>query len=131
MLPYRAQALPDRMCLCCVGAHDRMCLCCVGAHQTDPWQPPAAKDGQVPKNERGNVEVPPFASALPGGCVHLRYRYMQPICRELGIDFAPALEGFELAGGRMVPKIEGVVVCEVRAVWGQCFCYVMAMYHQF
>ncbi len=35
--------------------------------------------------------------------------------RALKIDFAPALVGFELAaGGRMVPKTDGVVVCEVR-----------------
>ncbi len=30
------------------------------------------------------------------------------------MDYAPALVGFELQGGRHVPKIEGVVVCEVR-----------------
>lgn len=32
--------------------------------------------------------------------------------RALGVDFAPALTGFELQAGRSVPKIEGVVVCE-------------------
>ena len=36
-----------------------------------------------------------------------------PICRSLGIDYAPALVGFEVQGGRMVPRIRGVVVCEV------------------
>ena len=37
------------------------------------------------------------------------------LTRALKVDFAPALVGFELAaGGRMVPKLEGVVVCEVR-----------------
>lgn len=33
-------------------------------------------------------------------------------CRSLDIDYAPALTGFELQGGRSVPKIDGVVVCE-------------------
>lgn len=38
-----------------------------GEWQTVAWAPPAAKDGQVPKNERGNVNVPPYALALPAG----------------------------------------------------------------
>lgn len=38
-----------------------------------------------------------------------------PICRSLGVDYAPALVGFEMQAGRMVPRIRGVVVCEVRA----------------
>ena len=32
--------------------------------------------------------------------------------RSLGVDYAPALVGFELQGGRMLPKIQGVVICE-------------------
>lgn len=39
---------------------------------------------------------------------------MAPICRSLGVDYAPALVGFEVQGGRMVPRIRGVVICEVR-----------------
>lgn len=40
-----------------------------GIWQTKPWVPPAAAGGKVPRNERGNVEVPPFAAALPTGTV--------------------------------------------------------------
>lgn len=40
-----------------------------GLWQTRPWAPPAAVDGRVPRNERGNVEVPPFVKALPAGTV--------------------------------------------------------------
>lgn len=36
-----------------------------GLWQTQGWQAPVATDGVVPKNERGNVQVPPFAAALP------------------------------------------------------------------
>jgi xeroderma pigmentosum group C-complementing protein len=68
---------------------------------------------QVPKNERGNVECPPLALALPGGTVHLQMPGLVPVCRALAIDFAPGLVGFEVQGGRMVPKIDGVVVCKV------------------
>ena len=28
-----------------------------GEWQTEPWDPPAAKDGVVPKNDRGNVDL--------------------------------------------------------------------------
>ena len=38
-----------------------------GEWQTAVWAPPAARDGVVPKNERGNVNVPPYAQALPAG----------------------------------------------------------------
>jgi xeroderma pigmentosum group C-complementing protein len=40
-----------------------------GEWQTKPWRPPAASNGKVPKNERGNVEVPPFVEELPRGTV--------------------------------------------------------------
>ena len=87
-----------------------------GLWQTEAWMPPAAKDGVVPKNERGNVEVPPFAKALPGGTVHVDAPRVFAACRRLAVDFAPALVGFEPGRGGMLPKIQGVVVCcEVEA----------------
>ncbi|CAD7695769.1 unnamed protein product [Ostreobium quekettii] len=52
-------------------------------------------------------------AALPEGTVHLRFPGLVPVCKDLGVDFAPAVVGFEYArGGRGVPKCEGVVVCE-------------------
>lgn len=38
-----------------------------GHWQTEEWKPPVATSGIVPKNERGTVHCPPFASALPSG----------------------------------------------------------------
>jgi hypothetical protein len=38
-----------------------------GLWQTEAWEPPPAVDGKVPRNEHGNVEVPPFAKSLPKG----------------------------------------------------------------
>ena len=35
-----------------------------------------------------------------------------PICKKLGIDYAPAMIGFDIRGGRSVPVIEGVVICK-------------------
>jgi xeroderma pigmentosum group C-complementing protein len=41
-----------------------------GRWQTDEWVR-KAEGGKVPKNERGNVEVPPLAKAMPlGECEH-------------------------------------------------------------
>lgn len=80
-----------------------------------------AENGKVPRNERGNVEVPPFAHAMPPGCIHLNLPSIAGICRKLMkementnviMDYAPALMGFEYRRGGAVPKIEGVVVCE-------------------
>lgn len=80
--------------------------------QTVPWTPPPAADGKVPKNDRGNIEAPPFAAELPKGTVHVQLPQIAKICKKIGIDFAPALIGFDIRGGRSVPRIEGVVICE-------------------
>lgn len=45
------------------------------------------------------------------GTVHLRFPRLAAVCRALGADFAHAMAGFEIKGGRSVPAIEGVVVC--------------------
>ena len=48
-----------------------------GEWQTAAWAPPQATGGRVPKNDRGQVDVPPFALALPQGmpnapCFHIK-----------------------------------------------------------
>lgn len=83
-----------------------------GIWQTDEMQFQRAEGGIVPKDERGQVDCPPFASRLPEGTVHLPLRNLAAVCRRLGVDFAYAMVGFEVRSGRSVPKIEGVVVCE-------------------
>ena len=83
-----------------------------GIWQTEEFELPAAENGIVPKNDRGNVEVPPFAKALPRGTVHLDVPRVFQACKRLGVDYAPALVGFEPGRGGMLPKIAGVVVCE-------------------
>ncbi|GIL94232.1 hypothetical protein Vretimale_488 [Volvox reticuliferus] len=94
-------------------AEERPTINLYGRWQTDEWTPPVAEGGVVPKNERGNVECPPLVPALPRGTVHITLGPgLGGVCRTLGIDYAPGLVGFEVQGGRMVPKVEGVVVCE-------------------
>ncbi|BDA45057.1 probable DNA repair protein complementing XP-C cells homolog [Coccomyxa sp. Obi] len=87
-----------------------------GYWQTVEWIPPQAKDGIVPKNERGNVMCPPLAHALPLGTVHLSdMPRVSLVCKALGIDYAVAMTGFETRGGQSVPVFDGVVVCEEHA----------------
>ena len=44
--------------------------------------------------------------------MHLRQPRLGPVCKQLGVDYAPAMMGFEIRGGRSVPVITGVVVCQ-------------------
>lgn len=46
------------------------------------------------------------------GTVHLQMPRLPPICRKLGVDYAAAMTGFDIKGGRSVPIIDGVVVCK-------------------
>eukprot|EP00762_Andalucia_godoyi_P006460 ANDGO_02885.mRNA.1 DNA repair protein RAD4 len=81
-----------------------------GAWQTDVFRAGVAENGKVPKNERGNVEVW-NPSCLPIGTVQLNLPRLSITARKLGLDFAPAMTGFDVRGGRSVPRIEGIVVC--------------------
>lgn len=49
---------------------------------------------------------------LPPGTVHLRLQRVVPVAKRLGIDFAPAMVGFEFRNGRSIPIYEGIVVCD-------------------
>ena len=46
------------------------------------------------------------------GTIHLKQPRLGPVCKALGVDYAPAMLGFEIRAGRSVPVIQGVVVCE-------------------
>ena len=83
-----------------------------GLWQTEPWRPASVVEGRVPRNEYGNIECPPFVPALPEGTVHLRLPRVARVCRDLGVDHAVAMVGFERKQGRFFPAIEGVVVLQ-------------------
>ena len=87
-----------------------------GLWQTDPWTPPAAANGLVPKNARGQVDLWD-PTHLPGGCVHLPYPRIASIARKLGVDHGEAMVGFEVKHGRSVPRFEGIVVTAENADW--------------
>ena len=87
-----------------------------GEWQTTKWKPAVAKDGIVPKNDYGKVDIPPLVQSLPRNTTHVTLPRIVPICRELGIDYAIATVGFEMVrGGKQVPKNDGVVICTEHA----------------
>ncbi|XP_048269259.1 DNA repair protein complementing XP-C cells homolog isoform X2 [Bombus terrestris] len=81
-----------------------------GEWQTMEYEPPVAKDGIVPRNEYGNVDL--FKQRmLPKGTVHINLPGLNRIARKLNIDCAPAVVGFNFGSMGAVPALEGYVVC--------------------
>ncbi|KAI3322100.1 Rad4-domain-containing protein [Xylariaceae sp. AK1471] len=79
--------------------------------QTDWIIPPPIKDGVIPKNEYGNIDM--FAEHMcPEGAIHVPYRGTVRVCKRLNIDFAEAVVGFEFGHRMAVPVIQGVVVAQ-------------------
>ncbi|KAK4098304.1 Rad4-domain-containing protein [Parathielavia hyrcaniae] len=79
--------------------------------QTDWIVPPPIRDGVIPKNEYGNIDL--FVEHMcPEGAVHVPYRGATRVARRLGIDFAEAVVDFEFGHRMAVPVIQGVVVAE-------------------
>lgn len=80
-------------------------------HQTELVIPPPIKDGKIPKNSYGNLDL--FAPhMLPKGAVHLPHRNIRKVARDLGIDHAEAITGFEFHKRRAVPTVTGIVVAQ-------------------
>ena len=72
--------------------------------------PATAIDGQVPRSSHGHVELW-TERHLPYGTVHMREPGVIQAAKQLGVDAAPAMVGFDMHDGRAVPKFDGAVVC--------------------
>ncbi|KAK0715515.1 Rad4 transglutaminase-like domain-containing protein [Lasiosphaeris hirsuta] len=73
--------------------------------------PPPIRNGIIPKNEYGNIDL--FVEHMcPEGAVHVPYRGTARVCKRLGIDYAEAVVDFEFGHRMAVPVIQGVVVAE-------------------
>lgn len=77
-----------------------------GDWQTEPYKPPVAENGRVPRNKFGNVELF-HEDMLPIGTVHLKLPGLNRIADELGVDCVPAVVGFEGVGRGCHPVLEG------------------------
>ncbi|GMF13401.1 unnamed protein product [Phytophthora lilii] len=86
-------------------------LALFGLWQTSEFEPEPMVDGCIPKNQYGNIEIWSPAH-VPRGAVHLRLPRIDAIAESLGIDFAPAVVGFEVRNGRTMPKLSGIVVAQ-------------------
>jgi len=84
-----------------------------GEWQTDWYKAPIAKEGLVPRNDFGNVDLYQMCM-LPIGTVFLEdldeFGVVSRVCRKLGIDAAKAVVGFD--GKKGYPKIGGYVICK-------------------
>lgn len=82
-----------------------------GFWQTEPYKPPVAENGIVPRNPYGNVEL--FKSEmLPIGTRHIQLPNLNRVCRKMGVDCAQAVIGFDFHSGSSHPTFDGFVVCE-------------------
>lgn len=88
--------------------------------QTDLYEPPPVRNGRVPKNKFGNIDayVP---SMIPRGAVHLVHEHAARAAFLAGVDYAPALTGFQFKGQHGTAVLSGIVVAQefeaaVRAV---------------
>jgi xeroderma pigmentosum group C-complementing protein len=86
--------------------------------QTDPYIAPPVVAGKVPKNKFGNIDLY-VPSMVPPGGVHIRHERAAQAAFILGVDYAPALTGFEFRGRQGTAVLNGVVVPEEagEAVW--------------
>lgn len=80
-----------------------------GGWQTQALAIPPCKDGKVPRGQHGNVDLW-TPDHLPVGAVHINIPHARVAATKVGVDFAPAMTGFDVRGGRSVPRIEGVVI---------------------
>ncbi|KAK0098911.1 hypothetical protein PV326_000072 [Microctonus aethiopoides] len=82
-----------------------------GHWQTMVYVPPEAKNGKVPRNEYGNVDL--FKKCmLPKGTVHIDLPGLFRVAKRLNIDCVAAVVGFNFGGRGAMPMTQGYVVCE-------------------
>ncbi|KAG9308862.1 hypothetical protein JVU11DRAFT_11321 [Chiua virens] len=77
--------------------------------QTELYTPEPIKDGTIPKNDFGNIDLY-VPSMLPEGAVHIPFKGAAKVAKKLGFDYAEAVTGFEFRKRRAMPVIQGIVV---------------------
>lgn len=69
------------------------------------------KNNRVPTNEYGNVEMW-TPKHTPIGATHLKIPHVEEAAKSMDIHHVRAVVGFEKRDGRVVPRYEGIVVCD-------------------
>lgn len=79
-----------------------------GYWQTEPFCLRLTSEGNIPRNKYGNIET--FNGPLPPECKYLNLPRIIPVCKNLGLEFVPAVVGFDLSSAGFHPVVKGVVV---------------------
>lgn len=77
--------------------------------QTSLYVPPPVVAGRVPKNKFGNLDLY-VPSMVPAGGAHIPHPRAGHAAHILGVDYAPALMGFDWKGRKGTAVYNGVVV---------------------
>lgn len=77
--------------------------------QTEEYEPPPVRNGRIPKNKFGNIDVY-VPSMVPRGGVHIAGEHARRAAHLIGVDYAPALTGFDFKGRHGTAVLNGVVV---------------------
>lgn len=77
--------------------------------QTSLYVPPPVVAGRVPKNKFGNLDLY-VPSMVPAGGAHVSHPRAGHAAHTLGVDYAPALTGFDWRGRKGTAVYNGVVV---------------------
>ncbi|KAK0383855.1 hypothetical protein NLU13_9766 [Sarocladium strictum] len=79
--------------------------------QTEQYEPPPVRNGRIPKNKFGNIDVY-VPSMVPRGGVHIMGEHAAKAAFLVGVDYAPALTGFDFKGRHGTAVLNGVVVAK-------------------
>lgn len=79
--------------------------------QTEEYEAPPVRNGKIPKNKFGNIDVY-VPSMVPRGGVHIMGEYAARAAFLVGVDYAPALTGFDFKGRHGTAVLNGVVVAK-------------------
>ncbi|KIH91251.1 xeroderma pigmentosum group C-complementing protein [Sporothrix brasiliensis 5110] len=82
--------------------------------QTELYRAPPVVDGRIPKNKFGNIELY-VPSMVPEGGEHIDDPAAGRAAYMLGVDYAPALSGFNFQGRKGTAVLRGAVVATEHA----------------
>jgi hypothetical protein len=77
--------------------------------QTSLYVPPPVVAGRIPKNKFGNLDLY-VPSMVPAGGAHIPHPRAGHAAHILGVDYAPALMGFDWRGRKGTAVYKGVVI---------------------
>jgi xeroderma pigmentosum group C-complementing protein len=78
-------------------------------YQTELYIPKPVRNGSVPKNHFGNIDIY-VASMIPENGIHVKSKHGRQAAQILGINFAEAVTGFKFSGRHGTAVTTGVVV---------------------